>query len=121
MLKSTPTISSPIEGEGKNGNNRERLLPCEPTTFVPKQEAVAGSTAVPKTSLPVVAEKTAEAKKKKGTSSEGGKAVNLWHDISAKHLAERKWQKFDKYWLDVEKRVVANLRECDFLKTSTPF
>jgi hypothetical protein len=25
LLKSTPTISSPIEGEGKNGNSRERL------------------------------------------------------------------------------------------------
>jgi hypothetical protein len=26
VLKSTTTISSPIEGEGKNGNSRERLL-----------------------------------------------------------------------------------------------
>jgi hypothetical protein len=45
-LKSTPTISSPIEGEGKNGNSRERLPIRQFQIFAEKAEGFIRAPAV---------------------------------------------------------------------------
>jgi hypothetical protein len=95
-------------------------VPCDPVSFKPLKDKVAGSKAV-NLDQPLrqpVQERSDDAKDKKKRrkmgASKSKEVVNLWRDISSaplEHLEFGEWKEYPAYHNDVQSRVIRILEE----------
>jgi len=100
-------------------------VPCDPTTFKPAKDKVAGSTAIcldkPLKSVSAVQDMDGPEKKRGKAGEKSREIVNLWRDVSSHPIdSDEGWRESRDYWGDVEKRVLDILRE-SVEKDSIPF
>jgi len=97
-------------------------VPCDPATFKPAEDKVAGSAAIcldkPLKNASVAQSTDRRVKKGGKTEARSREVVNLWRDVSSQPIsADDNWREFAPYWNDVQARVVRILRQSAGLAT----
>jgi len=91
-------------------------VPCDPKTFKPVKDKVAGSAAIrldkPLKDLPAAQGTDGARKKPSKTKAQQREIVNLWRDVSSQPIsANDDWREYKPYWDHVQERVVKILRQ----------